>query len=37
MQPDGSYRQLQPDPDSAVGSEGTHETLMRLARARHGL
>ena len=37
MQADGTYRQLQPDPDSAVGSEGTHETLMRLARARHGL
>ena len=37
MQPDGGYRQLQPNPDSAVGSEGTHETLMRLARARHGL
>jgi polyphosphate kinase len=37
LQADGTYRQLQPDPDSAVGSEGTHETLMHLARARHGL
>ena len=37
MQADGTYIQLQPDPDSAVGSEGTHATLMQLARARHGL
>jgi polyphosphate kinase len=37
LQSDGSYSQLQPDPDSTTGSEGTHETLIQLARARHGL
>ncbi len=37
MQPDGSYRQLRPEPDDAAGSEGTHTTMMRLARARHGV
>ena len=36
MQPDGSYVQLRPDPDDPVGAEGTHETMMRLALARHG-
>ena len=35
MQPDGTYRQLIPDDDDGAGAEGTHATLMRLARARH--
>src|SRR5206468_9306388 len=35
MQPDGSYRQLRPEPEGGAGSEGSHATLMRLARARH--
>jgi polyphosphate kinase len=34
MQPDGRYVLLRPT-DDGPGSEGTHETLMRLARARH--
>jgi polyphosphate kinase len=38
LQPDGSYVQLMPDAeDDAVASDGTHETMMRLARARHGV
>ncbi len=37
MQPDGSYLQLMPEPGSEAGSEGTHETMMRLALARHGI
>jgi polyphosphate kinase len=36
LQPDGSYRQLHPDPEDSAQLEGTHTTLMRLARARHG-
>ena len=35
MQPDGSYAQLFPDTDDGPGAEGTHETMMRLALARH--
>jgi hypothetical protein len=37
MEPDGSYRQLFPASTDGPGAEGTHATLMRLARARHGL
>jgi polyphosphate kinase len=37
MQSDGTYVQLLPEPGSDVGSEGTHETLMRRALARHSL
>jgi polyphosphate kinase len=37
MQSDGTYVQLLPEPGSDVGSEGTHETLMRRALARHRL
>ena len=37
MQPDGTYVQLLPEPDNEVGSEGTQETMMRLAVARHSL
>jgi polyphosphate kinase len=37
MQADGSYEQLRPEPGFDEGAEGTHATLMRLARARHGL
>ncbi len=38
MQPDGSYLQLMPDAaDDGVASAGTHATMMRLARARHGI
>jgi polyphosphate kinase len=37
MQADGSYRQLTPDGDDLDGADGTHATLIRLARARHGL
>ncbi len=36
LQPDGSYEQLQPDPNDTAHREGTHTTLMRLALARHG-
>jgi polyphosphate kinase len=36
MQPDGSYVQLMPEPGDPTGAEGTHETMMRLALARHG-
>src|SRR5262249_33730352 len=37
LQPDGSYRQLEPDSDTGIGSAGTHATMMQLALARHGL
>jgi polyphosphate kinase len=37
MQSDGTYVQLLPEAGSDVGSEGTHETLMRRALARHSL
>jgi polyphosphate kinase len=38
MQPDGSYVQLMPEPgDTGAAADGTHETMMRLALARHGL
>jgi polyphosphate kinase len=37
MQPDGSYLQLRPETDDGPGAEGTHATLMRLARARHAV
>jgi polyphosphate kinase len=37
MQPDGRYLQLRPHDDDAPGSEGTHETLMRLARGGHAV
>jgi polyphosphate kinase len=38
LQPDGSYVQLMPDSDEdIIGSDGTHVTMMRLARARHGV
>jgi polyphosphate kinase len=37
MHADGSYEQLRPEPGFDDGAEGTHATLMRLARARHGL
>jgi polyphosphate kinase len=37
LQPDGSYVQLRPDPGDQEGAVGTHETMMRLALARHGL
>jgi len=37
LQPDGSYRQLYPDPEDSAQLEGTHSTLMRLALARRGL
>jgi polyphosphate kinase len=36
MQPDGRYLQLRPNGEGP-GSEGTHETLMRLARAGHAV
>jgi polyphosphate kinase len=36
MRADGSYVQLQPEPGDPTGAEGTHETMMRLALARHG-
>src|SRR5262245_46944411 len=37
MQPDGSYVQLVPEPgDEGAALLGTHETMMRLALARHG-
>jgi polyphosphate kinase len=35
MQADGDYLQLRPDAPEGPGAEGTHETLMQLARARH--
>ena len=37
MHADGTYLQLTPDPDDSVGSQGTQATMMRLARARHGV
>ena len=37
MQADGSYVQLSPEPGRTAGSEGTQETLMRRALARHRL
>jgi polyphosphate kinase len=37
MHADGTYEQLRPQPGFDEGSEGTHATLMRLARARHDL
>jgi polyphosphate kinase len=37
MQPDGTYVQLLPESDGEVGSEGTQQTMMRLAVARHSL
>jgi polyphosphate kinase len=37
MQPDGSYRQLQPEPDEDDDFEGTHTTLVRLTRTRHAV
>ena len=37
MQRDGSYEQLRPEPGLDGGADGTHVTLMHLARARHGL
>jgi polyphosphate kinase len=37
MQPDGSYVQLMPEPgDDGPALLGTHESMMRLALARHG-
>ncbi|HEU5213733.1 MAG TPA: hypothetical protein VFU10_13255, partial [Gaiellaceae bacterium] len=37
MQSDGSYVQLVPEPgDEGAALLGTHETMMRLALARHG-
>ena len=35
MQPDGRYFQLRPHADDSPGAEGTHATLMRLARSGH--
>jgi polyphosphate kinase len=37
MQPDGRYLQLRPRDGDGPGAEGTHETLMRLARAAHSV
>jgi polyphosphate kinase len=37
MRPDGTYVQLLPEPGSDVGSQGTHEIMMRHALARHSL
>jgi polyphosphate kinase len=37
LQPDGSYHQLTPDSPTSPGAAGTHETMMQLALARHGL
>jgi polyphosphate kinase len=37
LQPDGSYHQLTPDSPNSPGAAGTHETMMQLALARHGL
>jgi polyphosphate kinase len=36
MQADGQYRQLRPDPEEPTGAEGTHNAMMRLAKARRG-
>jgi polyphosphate kinase len=36
LQPDGSYLQLLPEPGTDAGSEGTHQTMIRLAMARRG-
>ena len=35
MQPDGRYLQLRPHDNDGPGADGTHETMMRLARAAH--
>ena len=35
MQSDGRYLQLRPHDDDGPGADGTHETMMRLARATH--
>ena len=35
MQSDGRYLQLRPHDDDGPGADGTHETMMRLARAIH--
>ena len=37
MQPDGRYVQLRPHADDSPGAEGTHATMMRLARAGRAL
>jgi polyphosphate kinase len=38
LQTDGSYLQLVPGAaDGGVAADGTHTTMMRLARARHGV
>jgi polyphosphate kinase len=38
MQTDGSYVQRTPDPgDPRIAADGTHATMMRLTRARHGV
>ena len=37
MQADGTYLQLLPEPGNDAGSEGTHQTMMRLGMARHSL
>ena len=37
LQPDGSYTLLSPESDHDPVPGGTHETMMRLALARHGL
>ncbi len=38
LQPDGSYVQLVPDAGAeGIAADGTHVTMMRLARARHGV
>ena len=35
MQPDGRYLQLRPHDNDGPGADGTHETMMQLARATH--
>ena len=35
MQSDGGYLRLQPGPKDSAGHDGTHNTLMQLALARH--
>ena len=35
MQSDGRYLQLRPHDNDSPGADGTHETMMRLARAIH--
>ena len=35
MQPDGRYLQLRPHDNDGPGANGTHETMMQLARATH--